>query len=181
MICNLRRQRLVCCNDVSLIENYEKAISDTENKWVIHHRLETHNSNGERRLVDLSEQELIALGIYYNRPAEELIFLTKYEHDCLHSVGKPHTDEVLQKMSKTKLGKSLTNETKQKISKANKGRIPCNKGKRIGHLDIKYIICIETGEIHSGKEWTKLGYDAARKCAAGIRKISKGLHFKYIK
>ena len=37
----------ICCEDISLIENYESAISDKTEMWDCHHRLETHDENGE--------------------------------------------------------------------------------------------------------------------------------------
>ena len=70
---------------IEQIENYELAKKDNFDGWNIHHRLETHNSDGEKRLVNLSMDELIALDMYYNRPANELIFLTKSEHTRLHN------------------------------------------------------------------------------------------------
>lgn len=66
-------------------ENYELAKTDNFNGWHIHHRLETHNSDGEKRLINISVEELIALEMYYNRPANELIFLTASEHRKLHN------------------------------------------------------------------------------------------------
>lgn len=69
---------------IEQIENYELAKKDNFDDWCIHHRLETHNSDGEKRLVNLSKTELIALDMYYNRPASELVFLTKSEHTKLH-------------------------------------------------------------------------------------------------
>lgn len=76
------------CTDLELIENYEQAKSDNFKGWHLHHRLETHTSDGERRLVDLAMEELIALGMYYNRSASELIFLVNSEHSKLHNKGK---------------------------------------------------------------------------------------------
>jgi hypothetical protein len=70
--------------EIEQIENYETAKKDNFNGWHIHHRLETHNSDGEKRLVNLSRDELIALEVYYNRPANELIFLTASEHQKIH-------------------------------------------------------------------------------------------------
>lgn len=69
---------------IEQIENYELAKESNFNGWDIHHRLETHNSDGEKRLVNISVAELKALDMYYNRPAKELIFLTKSEHIKLH-------------------------------------------------------------------------------------------------
>lgn len=50
-----------CCEDISKIENYELAKRDNFSGWVIHHRLETHTSDGERRKVDIGKEELKAL------------------------------------------------------------------------------------------------------------------------
>lgn len=73
---------------IEQVENYELAKADNFNGWCIHHRLETHTSDGEKRLVDLSRMELFALDMYYNRPANELIFLTISEHISLHRKNK---------------------------------------------------------------------------------------------
>lgn len=70
--------------EIEQIENYKLAKKDNFDGWHIHHRLETHNSDGEKRLVNLSKDELIALEMYYNRPANELIFLTASEHRKIH-------------------------------------------------------------------------------------------------
>ena len=72
------------CKNPEKIENYDKAISDTTQTWHCHHRLELYTSSGERRLKDLYCRELIALGMYYDRPPEELIFLTQSDHVSLH-------------------------------------------------------------------------------------------------
>ena len=72
------------CEDVTKVENYNKALTDNFVNWVQHHRLETHNSDGERRLAQLTAEELKALDMYYKRPAEELIWLTRAEHINIH-------------------------------------------------------------------------------------------------
>ena len=58
------------CKTPELIENYELAKKYDFKGWEIHHRLETHTSDGEKRTVNISRNELIALDMYYNRPAE---------------------------------------------------------------------------------------------------------------
>lgn len=132
------------CKNIEQIENYEKAKADNFKGWCIHHRLETHNSDGERRLVDIAVKELIALNMYFNRPAEELIFMTIKEHRVLHTKGKlgtnnkgkpgtfrgkHHTEESKKKISTAKKGKHPSEETKRKMSITRKGRTPWNKGK----------------------------------------------------
>lgn len=88
-----------CCDDISLIENYEKAAADKFIGWHCHHRLETHNSDGERRSVNISAKELRALGMYYERPASELILMTSKEHLRLHNLhhGEPMSEEEFEK------------------------------------------------------------------------------------
>ena len=109
------------CKNPEKIENYEAALADNFKGWECHHRLETHNSDGERRLVDITKKELRALGMYYGRPAEELIFLRKGEHTALHSSGKHHSEESKKKNSEAHKGKHLSEEAKKKLSEANKG------------------------------------------------------------
>lgn len=70
-----RYVKMFCCEDASLIENYEAAMNSSE-MWVCHHRKETDEH--------LSRDQLKAMGLYYNRPASELIFLTHQEHARLH-------------------------------------------------------------------------------------------------
>ena len=85
-----------CKDDISLIENYDKAIADKSRVWHCHHRRETI----------YSRSGLIEIGEYYNRPACELIFLTKFEHNRLHKSGKHHSAETRKKMSEANNGKN---------------------------------------------------------------------------
>lgn len=110
-----------CSEDISLIENYEIAKNDPTQIWDIHHRRETiYTRDG-----------LIEIGEYYNRPAAELIFLTRSDHNKFHKRGTHHSDETRQKMRDSKL--NLPEETKSKMrlatSIANKGRTTWMKGK----------------------------------------------------
>lgn len=91
------------CKDYESIENYYKAKADNFKGWHCHHRLETHTSDGERRLVDITQKELIALNMYYHRPAEELIFLPRSEHEAFRK-GKPRSAETRKKLSELNKG-----------------------------------------------------------------------------
>lgn len=62
------------------IENYELAKADNFKGWDIHHRLEL-TLDGD---FAHSKEDLIRLGMYYNRPYFELIFLRHNEHSKLH-------------------------------------------------------------------------------------------------
>ena len=115
------------CTEPEKIENYEKALADNFKGWECHHRLETHTSDGERRDADISHKELKALGMYYNRPASELIFLTTREHNAFKkgqtawNKGKKTSEETKNKMRESHKGKHLSEEQKKKISEAAKG------------------------------------------------------------
>lgn len=141
----------VCKDDPSLIENYNKAVNDDTQMWVLHHRLEL-TLDGE---YAHSKEELIRLGMYYRRPYFELIFLTRSDHQKLHAhnkyrktlskalsgrivsdetrkklLGHAVSDETRKKISDAQIGKRLSAEHKEKLSNAHKGKIPWNKGKR---------------------------------------------------
>ena len=130
------------CESFTEIENYDKAIADNTQIWPCRHRLETHNSDGERRLVDLTSEELIALDMYYHRPASELIFLTYKEHVLLHNRslepnrkraetmrGRKHSEETKRKISEAKKGKKRSEETRRKMSEAKRGKPSPRKGR----------------------------------------------------
>ena len=77
---NTHMAQRYCSEDISLIENYHEAIADEERTWDIHHRRE---SDSEGRTLFTGKQ-LIEMGLYYKRPASELIFLTRSMHCKLH-------------------------------------------------------------------------------------------------
>jgi hypothetical protein len=110
---NERYAQRYCKEDISKIENYEKAIADTSQTWVIHHRTEIW--------WNCTKKELIANECYYNRKACELIFLTKDEHVRLHNKGKSFNAEHRQKLSESHKGKTFTAVTRAKISEARTG------------------------------------------------------------
>ena len=100
-----------CRDDISKIENYDKAIADKKNMWDCHHRLEL-TLEGE---FAHSNTDLKRFNMYYHRPYFELIFLLSSEHKKIHARtkigvrsprhGKKHSEETRQKMSKSHKGK----------------------------------------------------------------------------
>ena len=69
-----------CSEDISLIENYYKAIADKERMWDIHHRCECDD---EGKTL-FTRKQLIEMNLYFKRPAEELIFVTRLMHKKMH-------------------------------------------------------------------------------------------------
>lgn len=84
------------CENRELVENYKEALSDSTQMWDLHHRLETHFSDGGERPSNafLSKEELIALDMYWHRPPEELIFLRKSDHYKLHGKCEQHKRKI---------------------------------------------------------------------------------------
>ena len=154
-----------CNGDITKIENYELAITDNTQTWECHHRLETHNSDGKKRLVYIQKKELIELDIYYNRPPEELIFLTSAEHSRLHHKCKTLSEETKQKISKA--GKSLSKEIKQKRNDSHK----------------KKVLCIETGEIfnsvNEAADFAGVFHSSVSRVLKGKTKTTGGYHWAY--
>lgn len=139
------------CDDIENVENYDKAKADDFKGWICHHRLETHNSDGEKRFVDISQKELIALEMYFSRPPEELIFLTRAQHNNLHKKGKHHSEETKKKISDSEKGKKLSEETKRKMSEANKGK-QFMLGKHFSEEHRKKLSEAHKGK-YKGKHW----------------------------
>lgn len=115
--------KLFCCEDPALIENYDKAIKDNTQSWHCHHRLEIQDG------TIITKTQLKKQGLYYKRPACELIFLTKSEHHKLHNAGinnpfydKHHSQKTKEKLSEKHSKKTLTEEHKKHIGKAVSGK-----------------------------------------------------------
>lgn len=122
------------CKDYTKIENYDKAISDVTQTWICHHRLECVETGA---VVNSSVRDLIDWGIYYNRPADELIFLKRGDHQALHN--RNHTVEQSEKLSKAGKLRRTSEETKQKISKSKKGKKLSDEHRRRiseGHIGV---------------------------------------------
>ena len=104
-----------CCEDPSLIENYDKAISDTTQIWEIHHRGEVLPCGR------FSRDDLKKFGLYYNRPASELIFLTSSEHQRLHLKGVQKSEATKKAISDGLKGVQKSETHKKALSYALKG------------------------------------------------------------
>ena len=109
------------CKHYQDIENYEKAKADNFKGWCCHHR------KGEFTPTE----ELKALDMYYDRPANELIFVTKAKHNILHFKGKPawNRDVPMSEEQRNKLCKPKSEEHKKKIGEAMKAENNPNYGK----------------------------------------------------
>ena len=153
------------CKDYENIENYWKAAADNFVDWVCHHR------KGE----NISRNKLKALGLYYNRPAEELIFLTESEHNSFHGKRKKHSEEAKKKISEAHIGKKHSEKTKKKLSEINKGENNPMYGKHYSE-EMKN----RHKEAMSGRHWynngkeSKLCFECPQGFIPGRLLINKG-------
>lgn len=164
------------CAEYERVENYEEAVADNENIWIMHHR------NGVR----ISKEELERLGLYYNRPPGEFMFLTKADHNRLHNVNaRPETRKKLSDANKGEnhpfYGKHLSEEIKKKISDSQKGKQLSEEHKnKISENSAKYWqgkqLSEETkkkmSESHKCRHWYNNGKISimAKECPEGFVK-----------
>lgn len=85
-----------CGEDISNIENYEQAADDKTQTWDCHHRAEVLPC-GRFGVDDLKK-----FGLYFHRPASELVFLTRADHLSLHFTGCRRSGETRAKISETR-------------------------------------------------------------------------------
>ena len=125
MICE-RNMKNYCSEPIENIENYDKAVADTEHMWDCHHRAEILPC-GRYTVAQLQKH-----GLYWHRPASELVFLRYDVHTSLHhkgkiawnkgkpawNKGKHPCEEHRRKMSESHKGKHLSGETKCRIAES---------------------------------------------------------------
>lgn len=90
----IRKNINLICEDYKSIENYEIAINSPK-MYDIHHRNEI--------IFDVTSEQLKDMGLYYHRPPEELIFLTRSE------LKKVHRDQISRLRIKNKLSAGKRN------------------------------------------------------------------------
>ena len=94
---NEKYAKSYCCEELSLIENYDKAIADTTQTWICHHIL------GEQ----YDSKYLIDNNLYENRPASEFRFVTLAEHNSLHFKGVTKSEAHKKAIAEAKSKKIL--------------------------------------------------------------------------
>ena len=130
--------------DETKIENYAEAAADPDETWVCHHRRELVP---DRKTI----AELKAMGLYWNRPPEELIFMRNADHVSLHSKGA--NNPMYGKSSWEGFPEEVVADRKRRYAQSMKGK---NKGKRIWNDGEKTVFRREW----PGEGWTP-GYDPA--------------------
>ena len=173
-----------CCEDISLIENYALAVADTTQTWDCHHRGEILPC-GRYEVKDLKK-----FGLYYKRPANELIFLPHDEHISLHHKGVPRpylkgvplSEEHKQAISDAMKGVPkgpMSEATKQKMSDSHKGVPQPWKYKKILQFTKSGEFVREWASMTA--IWQELGIAQSNICACckGKLKSAGGYAWKY--
>lgn len=124
------------CKEIEQVENYDEAINDKEYLWILHHRDEIRELPSG--MVALRSAEYLkSFGLYYHRPADELIFLRNDEHSDLHA--KYLTDESKFMMGNGNRGRKFTKEHKRKLSESHKGQVSWCKGKKLSDVHVSNL------------------------------------------
>lgn len=140
-----------CVEDIKLIENYKEALNDPNETWVCHHKLGIGGDYCN------SVDELKLMNLYFHRPAKELVFMKRHDHQVLHGSNRSEKTKkklsenngmkkkaVREKMSKLKTGKVFTQEHKANLSISHKND---------GHSDKITKQCNKLSKLYKGKHW----------------------------
>ena len=152
---NRYKVKKYCCDDISQIQNYKEAVEDTDNMWALHHKMELIVTGA---VCDATKQDLIDWNIYYDRPADELMFIKDSEHKKLH---RKFQKQVFKNPELQK----------EHLRTLRLGKPACNR---------RRIKCIETGEIFDSltaacKKYKGHIFEAAN----GTRKTASGYHWEW--
>lgn len=148
-----------CSEDISLIENYQEAIADKEKMWDIHHRRECDE---EGRTLFTCKQ-LIDMNLYFKRPAEELIFVTRSMHSKIHR-------EICEKRGKIsgKIGGKKNGAINGK-----KNSIPILQLSKDGTFIKEWPSLVEASR------QLRISHSHICSCCKGLRKSAGGFVWKY--
>lgn len=126
----IKMAKQFCCEPIENIEGYQQMI-ESDDEWCTHHRREISEEK--------SYKQLIKEGLYWHRPASELVFMTEFDHKSIHGKnrrpetrkkrsdslkGRKHKEESKKRMSEAQKGKVISDETRRKMSEAQKGKHP---------------------------------------------------------
>ena len=158
---------IYCCENISKIENYNKALA-SKTTWDIHHKREITENKTKQQLIDED--------LYFNRPADELIFLSRKEHNRIHREHNPkNMINWIKAGSAAVRGVNKTDEHKQKISDSLKEYFKShdhwNKGGTVSD-EVKQKISYTINKKWANNEII-FSDDARRRCSEAGKKAAK--------
>ena len=128
----------IYCKEPELIENYDKAISDKDEMWICHHKLE--------QVFTLAE--LKRAGWYFDRKPQEFIFIRRSEHDGNTKIHISHKnqkrgyakspEQKSKRCSDAHKGIAFSDERKKHMSESMKGSHKCKHWKLIDGRRVWY-------------------------------------------
>lgn len=161
-----KQAKTFCCEDISLIENYEEAVKSKE-RYDVHHKLG----------LWFKRQWLIDNGFYYDQRAEMLVFMKCTEHTKLHQIGNQY-NKGKTPWNKGKNG-IYSEETRTKMGDSQRGA-KCCRARKIMQIDansgdlIKIWDYMRLIERELGFCWQSIS-----NCCRGVRKTAYGFIWKY--
>lgn len=191
-----------CSEPLENIENYDKAMADSKHTWHCHHRNEISEANSTRLDGGVTfREQLIADGMYWNRPACELIFLLPSEHARLHKThihpesikrfvskmagrpGRRLSQEEIENLRRINTGKHHTQETRNKISAAFRNREDCSK--QVEGTSPTGEVRVFPSTQEAARWLRKNGHQKAANngialCALGRQRTSYGFVWRYV-
>ena len=162
---NAYKAKCYCSEDISLIENYHEAIADQTKMWDIHHRREC---DSEGRTLFTCKQ-LIDMGLYFKRPASELVFITRSMHNKLHREIRSKGGKIVGKIT-GKINGKIAGKKNGAIN-GKKCSIPILQFTKDGTLIKEWPSVREA--------WRQLGISNICACLKGYRKSSGGFVWRY--
>lgn len=178
---NEKKVKMYCCEDFSLIENYEEAVKSNE-MYDAHHKLG----------LWFNRQWLIDNGFYYDQRAEMLMFIRHKEHISLHQTGQKYhlgrklTDEHKQKIGDShrgskhyNFGKHRSEETKRKISKKLKGVYNLSLSKKVRQYTKDGVFIAEYPSLAYVERLYGFNHSDLSCCCHGKTKTSHGFVWRF--
>lgn len=169
---NESQARKYCREDITLIKNYAEAIADATQTWICHHR------NAEP-FTGFCTKDLKKMNMYYQRPASELMFVTRSEHKTIHNKGTTQSEETRKKLSNSHRGKASpfkgkhhSEESRKKLSESH----TCKVGKHHSEDTRKKMSAALKGRTFSDETRNKMSEShKCNKALTGRRWYNNGL------
>lgn len=166
---NESQARKYCREDITLIKNYAEAVADKTKTWICHH------INGEP-FTGFCKADLKKMNMYYQRPASELLFVTRGEHNTIHGKGIKFSEESRKKISDSNKCRTISEETRKKMSDSRKGKTGYFKGKTFSEDHRKKL-----SESHKGKTLSKETRKKLSEASEGKHWYNNGIVNKFAK
>lgn len=165
---NEKQAKDYCCEDISKIYGYKEAVADKEKMWHLHHCL---------GLV-WSIKQLIEMGLYYNQPADRLMFVTPSEHKKLHFIAN---EETRKRISKAKKGAKMSIESRKKMSESRKGQKNTHLCKKVCQYTKNGEFVKEFQSIMEVEKYYGYANQNISACCRGKHKSAYGFVWRYSK